>query len=122
VSLPRLCPSVPSYSGPYAIDQDSLLRFYAVLRLALPSADLVGSTRELPEVRRRLLEAGITQMSAGSVTVPGGYGEGRTEGGQFDTSDRRCVSEVVEDLESLGYRVRWTGETRPVTDHNGARN
>lgn len=122
VSLPRLCPAVPSYSGPYAIDLDTLLRFYAVLRMALPSADLVGSTRELPEVRKRLLEAGITQMSAGSVTVPGGYGERRTEGGQFDISDHRCVAEVVEALEGLGYLVRWTGEARPVTHHEGERN
>ncbi len=41
--------------------------------LAVPRAGLAISTRERPEMRRRLLQAGITQMSAGSVTVPGGY-------------------------------------------------
>ncbi len=114
MSLPRLRPAVPSFHASYAVDGTSLLRFFAVLRLAVPRAVLVVSTRETAVMRRRLLEAGITQMSAGSVTVPGGYGDAQRRGRQFDTADRRSVAEVVEDLEDLGYTVRWTaGGARP---------
>lgn len=108
VSLPRLRPAVPGFRPWLTVDEESLVRFYAVLRLALPHAGLVVSTRETPEVRRRLLPAGVTQMSAGSVTVPGGYGTHETEGPQFDVADHRPVAEVVEDLQSLGYTARWT--------------
>ena len=107
VSLPRLRPAVPGFRPFAAVDDESLLRYYAVLRLALPGAGLVISTRERPEMRRRLLEAGVTQMSAGSVTVPGGYGMEANEGPQFDVADHRPVSEVVNDLEGLGYTIRW---------------
>jgi 2-iminoacetate synthase len=106
-SLPRLRPAVAEFRPSCAVGDDSLLRFYAVLRLALPHVGLVGSTRESPAMRRRLLDAGITQMSAGSVTVPGGYGTEETEGPQFDIADHRPVAEVVEDLQRMGYTARW---------------
>ena len=107
MSLPRLQPAVPSFQPAYAIDDASLVRFYAVLRLAVPRAGLVVSTREAPQMRRRLLDAGVTQMSAGSVTVPGGYSHAEAEGGQFAVADRRSVEEVAADLGSLGYAVCW---------------
>jgi len=111
VSLPRLRPAVPGFEPPYVVDDDALIRYYAVLRLALPDVGLTVSTREHPFTRRRLLEAGITQMSAQSVTVPGGYAEQEQGGGQFDIADHRSVQEVVGELTSLGYSPRWTAAT-----------
>lgn len=108
VSLPRLRPAVPGFRPAWGVGDDDLLRFYAVLRLALPRAGLVVSTREPADLRRRLLRAGITQMSAGSVTVPGGYAGRQQGGGQFEIADHRGVGEVRRDLEDLGYSVRWT--------------
>jgi 2-iminoacetate synthase len=108
VSLPRLRDAVPGFRPAATVADDDLLRFYAVLRLSLPRAGLVVSTREAPAMRRRLLDAGITQMSAGSVTVPGGYGSSQTEGPQFDIADHRSVAEVTDDLQRLGYMPRWT--------------
>lgn len=105
VSLPRLRPAVPSFRAPHSVDDESLIRFYAVLRLALPDAGLIVSTREPAGIRRRLLEAGITQMSAGSVTSPGGYGGGGDEDGQFQIADHRSADEVASDLARLGYGV-----------------
>jgi len=108
VSLPRLRPAVPCYQAAYVVDDESLLRFFAVLRLALPAAGLVVSTRERPGLRQSLLRAGITQMSAGSVTTPGGHSRRDPGAGQFDVADHRSVKEVASDLERLGYEVAWT--------------
>lgn len=112
VSLPRLRDAVPGFRPHAFVDDDALARFHALVRLALPRAGLVVSTRERPEMRRRLLDAGATQMSAGSVTVPGGYGSGQSEGPQFDIADHRPVPEVVADLHGLGFTVRWVQEAR----------
>jgi 2-iminoacetate synthase len=108
ISLPRLRPAVHGFAAPFVVDADSLARYYAVLRLALPRAGLVVSTREPAALRRFLLGAGITQMSAGSVTVPGGYASGEREGGQFEIADERGPEEVGAELESLGYQVCWS--------------
>ncbi len=108
ISLPRLRPAVHGFAAPFVVDADSLARYYAVLRLALPRAGLVVSTREPAALRRLLLGAGITQMSAGSVTVPGGYASGEREGGQFEIADERGPEEVRAELESLGYQVCWS--------------
>lgn len=112
VSLPRLRLAVPGFVPGYVVDGASLVRFYAVLRLALPDAGLIVSTREPPVQRLRLLEAGITQMSAGSVTVPGGYaGERAGEhfaGEQFPVADHRSVDEVRAELDKRGYEPSWT--------------
>ncbi|MFQ5700825.1 MAG: radical SAM protein [Acidobacteriota bacterium] len=112
VSLPRLRPAVASFEPAAVVDDETLLRFFCVLRLALPRAGLVLSTRESAGMRRRLLQAGITQMSAGSVTVPGGYGAPGDDLGQFAIADRRSIPEVVADLEARGYAVRWTLRSR----------
>jgi 2-iminoacetate synthase len=107
VSLPRLRPAVHDFQPAFVVDADSLVRFYAILRLALPRAGLVASTRESAKTRRALVAAGVTQMSAGSVTVPGGYSHADHAAVQFDVSDHRTVDEVIVDLVNDGYSIRW---------------
>src|SRR5262249_54284108 len=87
---------------------ESLEVYLAVLRLALPDVGLVLSTREPAGIRRRLLPYGVTQMSAGSVTVPGGYGSGEADGAPFHVADPRAGAQVVEGLASHGFRPAWT--------------
>jgi 2-iminoacetate synthase len=66
---------------------------------------MIMSTREAAEVRRQTFAVGISQISAGSRTDPGGYkdGEGDPNGSQFQLGDHRSVEEVVADVVSLGY-------------------
>ncbi len=45
----------------------------AILRMAVPYTVIILSTRERPELRTELLDVGVSQMSAGSRTNPGGY-------------------------------------------------
>lgn len=72
-SLPRIHDVPSSFRIPYPVSDEQLVRFYCVLRIAFPRAELVLSTREAAPLRNRLARICITQMSAGSSTAPGGY-------------------------------------------------
>jgi len=97
ISFPRMEPAV----GSDIASQPP----HPVMRLAVPYTGMIMSTRETAEVRRATLELGISQISAGSRTDPGGYkdGEGDPNGSQFQLGDHRSVEEVVSDVVSLGF-------------------
>jgi 2-iminoacetate synthase len=73
----------------------------------MPEAGLVISTREPAELRDHLLPLGITQMSAGSKTAPGGYASEQQREGQFEVSDQRSPGEVIQMIVSRGYEPVW---------------
>ena len=78
------------------------------MRLALPDAELVLSTREPAHLRDHLLELGITRTSAGSRTDPGGYGElPSEEGEQFAVEDTRSPAEVADAIRARGLEPVW---------------
>jgi 2-iminoacetate synthase len=109
-SLPRIHEAPEGFQSPYPVDDETFVRMYCALRLAFPRAELVLSTRESPALRNRLAEICITQMSAGSSTVPGGYEEGRCQNGpngQFPIHDERSSAEVADWLKSRGFEVLW---------------
>ena len=121
VSLPRLCHAVPSFEAARGVGDDEMLRLFCVLRLALPRAGMVVTTREPDRMRTLLLRRGVTQMSAESLTVPGAYVERAQDGGQFEVHDQRTVEEVVAELTRLGYEARWTsGEAGRTGPPSGA--
>jgi 2-iminoacetate synthase len=108
ISFPRMEPAVGSDIAsrpPHAVSDTDFLKMIAIMRLAVPYTGMIMSTRETAEVRRATLELGISQISAGSRTDPGGYkdGEGDPNGSQFQLGDHRTVEEVVSDVVSLGY-------------------
>lgn len=119
ISVPRFRPApTVDYSPEYKVDDSDFLKLIAVLRLAIPYTGLILSTRESPEIRRKAFQIGISQASAASVTVVGGYGTHRSVP-QFETADHRPLCSVIEDVISLGllpsfctscYRVGRTGE------------
>ena len=108
ISFPRMEPAVGSDIAsrpPHAVCDADFLKMVAIMRLAVPYTGMIMSTRETAEVRRSTLALGISQISAGSRTDPGGYkdGEGDPNGSQFQLGDHRSVEEVVSDVVSLGY-------------------
>lgn len=112
LSLPRIREAPAGFQGPFPVDDHTLVRLYCVLRIAQPRADLVLSTREAPELRNRLARICITQLSAGSSTVPGGYGLAgppslQSSGGQFPVADHRSPAEVADWLAREGFQVAW---------------
>ena len=79
-----------------------LARIICALRLFLPDAGLVMSTRERAGFRDRLALLGITRMSAGSRTTPGGYTADTDSEEQFEVLDHRPLHEVMTALKRLG--------------------
>lgn len=108
-SFPRLrpAPGVTSFHSQAVSDED-YQKILAISRLACPEVGIVLTTREAPDFRSKLLEAGmgITHLSAGSSTVPGGYTLkiDAAEDGQFELADHRPLAEVVHEIQELGYQ------------------
>ncbi len=110
-SLPRIHQAPGDFRPPYPVDDETLIRLYCALRVAFPRAELVLSTREAAPLRNRLARICITQLSAGSSTVPGGYENGaaaEADGGQFPVSDHRSPAEIARWLEAAGFHVAWS--------------
>jgi 2-iminoacetate synthase len=107
-SFPRIQPNAHRYDPDFRVFDRDLARMFCAMRLALPDAELVLSTRESARMREGLLGLGLTRMSAGSKTNPGGYSEPtRHEGEQFVISDERSPAEVAAMLAARGYEPVW---------------
>ena len=107
ISVPRIEPaegSATSEHPPHAVTDEDFRKLIAILRLAVPYTGLILSTRERPEIRKEALRLGISQISAGSRTNPGGYEDDSCGGGaQFSLGDHRTLDEVVCDLAQTGF-------------------
>lgn len=107
ISLPRLRPCASDFQAAYPVSDDDFVKIICRLRLALPEAGIVLSTREKPALRERLINLGITHMSAGSRTEPGGYAHPDVAGKQFELEDHRTPAEVARAIERAGYQPVW---------------
>jgi 2-iminoacetate synthase len=134
ISLPRLRPCAGEFEPLTHVSDRELVQLVCAFRLTFPDVGLVLSTRESPKLRDGLIPLGITLMSAGSHTEPGGYtgagkehlhqtvrgrivqtgssewatnGNGRHATGQFDIADQRSAGEVAEHIRRLGYEPVW---------------
>lgn len=134
ISFPRLRPCAGEFEPLVHLTDREMVQLVCAFRLFLPDAGLVLSTRESPALRNGLLPLGITLISAGSHTEPGGYtGAGRqklhltergrirelAEGasewatpgrnatGQFQIADERSPEEVAAFIRRLGYEPVW---------------
>lgn len=114
ISFPRLEPALGSdisFHPPYSIDDHQFKKIVAVLRLAVPYTGLILTTRERPELRKELIEVGVSQLSAGSRTYPGAYSDpqyDRPEVQQFCIGDSRSLDEVIRSIAGEhGYVPSW---------------
>jgi 2-iminoacetate synthase len=108
VSFPRLLHVPERFRIPHLLGDADLVQIMLALRLFLPEAGFNLSTRERAEFRNHLIPLGVTSMSAGSSTRPGGYATHRdTTLEQFEIEDRRCPEEVVEAIRMAGYDPVW---------------
>ena len=99
-------------------DRD-LVQLLVALRLALPDVGIAISTRESPALRDRLVPLGVTQMSAGSRTEPGGYSHPREAEPQFEVEDARTPDEVAAAIARLGYDPVWKDWEETLHEHAG---
>ena len=107
ISVPRMEPAHGSEiasAPPRPISDDDFRKIVAILRMAVPYTGLIMSTRKSPEMRRETYDLGVSQISAGSRTNPGGYaGAAAHEASQFQLGDHRTLEEVVKEIASMGY-------------------
>jgi 2-iminoacetate synthase len=105
ISIPRMEPATGSdisLNPPYPVADADFRKIISVLRLTVPYTGMILSTRENPGMRREAFSLGISQISAGSRTNPGGYSS-EEAGGQFSLGDHRNLEEVISDVVHHGY-------------------
>ncbi len=107
LSLPRLRHAAGEFAPPHPVSDREFVQLLVALRLALPDTGIALSTREAPALRDRLVPLGVTQMSAGSRTEPGGYAHPLEAEPQFDIEDRRPPDEVAAAIARIGYDPVW---------------
>lgn len=120
VSFPRLRPAEGALAPPAPVPDADLVQLACALRLLLPDAGLVLSTREAAPLRDALARICITHMSAGSRTEPGGYTRPAESGEQFAVEDRRPPAEVARRLVEAGLEPVWKDWDAVFTPAEGA--
>lgn len=108
ISVPRLEPAVGSgisINPPFPVSDGDFKKLVAILRLAVPYTGIIMTTRETARMRSETFALGVSQISAGSRTNPGGYSEDDfdPESSQFYQGDHRPLNEVVRDISEMGY-------------------
>jgi 2-iminoacetate synthase len=107
ISMPRLepaCGSDMAAAPPWPVDDIDFRKIVAILRITVPYTGMIMSTRETPNIRRETFAMGVSQISAGSRTNPGGYAEDEHfDESQFQLGDHRTLDEVIRDVAELGY-------------------
>lgn len=103
MSFPRIREAAGHYAPEHPIGDADFVQMICAMRLIFPDAELVMSTREGAVLRDNLIGLGITRMSAGSRTNPGGYGAAPESGGQFEVEDSRTPAEVARVIASKGF-------------------
>jgi 2-iminoacetate synthase len=108
ISVPRLCPAtgMDIAEFPHLVDDDTFAKIVAIIRIAVPFTGMILSTRENHEMRKKLLQLGISQISAGSSTEVGGYArrERHEEAHpQFLVNDERSALSIIAELMDDGY-------------------
>jgi len=125
ISVPRIRPAKGNETQryPHAPDDDLFKKLVAIIRMAVPYTGIIVSTRESANMRKDLIDCGITQMSADSAVGVGGYAVNKLKKeeavAQFARSDERSTGEVIGWMLSEGlipsyctacYRMSRTGD------------
>lgn len=109
ISIPRLEPAFNAPAAikpPHPVSDHDFKKLVAILRMAVPYTGMILSTRETAALRSEVFALGISQISAGSRTNPGGYQEETSEAfraAQFNLGDTRTLDEVILDITERGH-------------------
>ena len=109
MSVPRLEPAFNAPAAikpPHPVSDHDFKKLVAIIRMAVPYTGMILSTRETPALRSEVFALGISQISAGSRTNPGGYQEDSSDAfraAQFNLGDTRTLDEVILDITEHGH-------------------
>jgi 2-iminoacetate synthase len=124
ISFPRLRPievgtqenSLMRSFDEYMTDKE-LVQLICAYRILNEEVELSISTRETEKFRNHVIKLGITSMSAGSKTNPGGYVVEPQSLEQFEISDERAAKEIAEMIKKQGYEPVWKDWDPSLQDH-----
>ena len=110
ISFPRMTPasgSILSADSPWRVSDDDFKKLVAVLRLSMPTAGMIVTAREKPEIKKSVLQLGCTQTDASTRIGIGAYSDQKREANlnnkQFSIGDDRNLEEVVQEVVGLGF-------------------
>jgi 2-iminoacetate synthase len=107
ISFPRLRPHAGAEIEVTPSSERDLVQAFCAYRLFSREVELTLSTRESPRFRNHALKLGVTSMSAGARTNPGGYASEPDSLEQFQVGDERSSDEVAAYLRGQGYEPVW---------------
>ncbi len=107
INFPRMCPAEGGYQPNVVMSDRELAQLTFAFRIFDHDVDISYSTRENPTFRANMMKLGVTSMSAGSKTEPGGYVSTPDALEQFEVSDSRTPLQVANEIRQLGYEAVW---------------
>ncbi|MEA3466271.1 MAG: 2-iminoacetate synthase ThiH [Thermodesulfobacteriota bacterium] len=107
ISFPRIRPADGGFTPINPVSDKQLVQMVCAMRLLIPDAGLFISTRESAELRDNLMLLGITHMSAGSCTAPGGHANQGEHTEQFAIDDDRTPEAMSEVIRAQGFEAVW---------------
>lgn len=107
VSFPRLRPHAGGLQPKSVITDRELVQLICAWRLFNNEVELSISTRESPRFRDNIIKLGITSISAGSKTNPGGYAVAPQSLEQFEIDDARDPAIIAQVIRDAGYEPIW---------------
>lgn len=107
ISFPRLRPHMGNFEPNSPINDKELLQLITAYRLLDEDVELSISVRESQKFRDHVIQLGITSMSAGSRTEPGGYSKPAEALEQFEVHDNRSPQEIMQMIKQRGYEPVW---------------
>ncbi len=107
ISFPRLRPFSGGLPPKVEMNDRELVQLICAYRIFNEEVELSMSTRESHTFRNHVIKLGITSISAGSKTDPGGYASQQKALEQFEISDERTPAEMISMIRSQGYEAVW---------------
>lgn len=107
ISFPRLRPHAGGFEPNSIMTDSELVQLITAYRLMDEEVELSVSVRESRKFRDNIIKLGITSMSAGSKTEPGGYALNTHALEQFAVYDDRSPAEIEKMIQSKDYEAVW---------------
>ncbi|HRW63029.1 MAG TPA: [FeFe] hydrogenase H-cluster radical SAM maturase HydG, partial [Bacteroidales bacterium] len=109
ISFPRIKDASAIDIDPkYMVSDEDFVKLVAILRLAVPYTGMILTARESVQVRREVMQFGVSQIDGGTKLELGSYSESKNEEQnlnreQFVINDNRSLAEIIDELIETGY-------------------
>lgn len=104
ISFPRIKDALSlNINNKYQTNDEDFKKLVPILRLAVPYTGMILTAREAPDVRKEMMQYGVSQIDGGTKLELGSYSDSKNEiqdlnREQFRINDPRSLSEVIDEL------------------------